>query len=73
MNYLKPMKPTRLAWKKIVNSAQNLSQSEIMRAVDDAVKSSILAERRVVSTEQLLLRLDERRKMRVSFLDVAKS
>jgi SpoVK/Ycf46/Vps4 family AAA+-type ATPase len=72
-NYLKPMKPTRLAWKKIINSAQNLSQSEIMRAVDDAVKSSILAERRVVSTEQLLLRLDERRKMRVSFLDIAKS
>ena len=72
-NYLRPMKATRLAWKKIISSAQNLSQSEIMRAADDAVKSAILAERRVVSTEQLLLRLDERRKMRVSFLDVAKS
>jgi SpoVK/Ycf46/Vps4 family AAA+-type ATPase len=72
-NYLRPMKATRLAWKKIISSAQNLSQSEIMRAADDAVKSAILAERGVVSTEQLLLRLEERRKMRVSFLDVAKS
>lgn len=70
---LRPIKAPRLAWNKIVDAAQNLSQSEIMRAVDDAVKSAILTERNVVSTEDLLLRLNERREMRVSFLDVAKS
>ena len=70
---LKPMKSSRLAWKKILEAAGNLSQSELVRAADDAVKSAILDERKVVSTEDLLMRLDERREMRVAFRDVATS
>lgn len=71
--YLKPMKTSRMAWKKIAIASHELSQSEIMRAVDDAVKSAILGERRSVTTDDLLLRLNERREMRDSFLHPAKS
>ena len=70
---LRPMKAPRLAWSKIVDSAKGLSQSELVRAVDDAVKSAILAERNAVSTDDLLVRLGERSEMRSAFLDVAKS
>lgn len=65
---LKPMKASRLAWAKIIEAAQNLSQSEITRAVDDAVKTAILDERRTVTTEDLLSRLKEREEMRIAFL-----
>lgn len=70
---LKPMKTSRLAWKKILEAAENLSQSELVRAADDAVKSAILDERKVVLTDDLLMRLDERREMRIAFRDVATS
>lgn len=65
---LKPMNAPRLAWAKIIEAAKNLSQSEITRAVDDAVKTAILAQRRIVSTDDLLTRLKEREEMRVAFL-----
>ena len=64
---LKPMRASRMAWKKIVTAAQNLSQSEIVRATDDAVKTAILDERNSVSTDDLLLRLHERAEMRTAF------
>ncbi|MBU1307151.1 MAG: ATP-binding protein, partial [Alphaproteobacteria bacterium] len=66
---LKPMKAQRLVWKKIFEAAENLSQSELVRAADDAVKSAILEERNTVSTDDLVARLQERRDMRVAFLD----
>lgn len=68
---LKPMKPSRLAWTRIIEAAQNLSQSEISRAVDDAVKTAILNERRTVTTEDLLSRLREREEMRIAFLSTS--
>lgn len=64
---LKPMAAPRIAWKKIVTAAQDLSQSEIVRATDDAVKTAILDERNMVSTDDLLLRLHERAEMRTAF------
>jgi|TARA_R110002110_G_scaffold37055_4_gene122790 SpoVK/Ycf46/Vps4 family AAA+-type ATPase len=64
---LKPMKAPRLAWNKIVEAADGLSQSEIVRAVDDCVKTAILDERNVISTSELENRLNERRNMRVAF------
>lgn len=67
---LRPMKTSRLAWSKILAASQSLSQSELVRAVDDAAKSAILAERNTVSTEDILVRLNERREMRNAFLDV---
>jgi SpoVK/Ycf46/Vps4 family AAA+-type ATPase len=63
------VKAPKLAWKQIIAAAENLSQSEIVRATDDAVKTAILDERRQIVTEDLLLRLHERRAMRTAFLD----
>ena len=64
---LRPMKFPDLAWKKICAAAENLSQSEIVRAVEDAVKTAILDERTKVTSEDLLRRLDERNAMREAF------
>jgi SpoVK/Ycf46/Vps4 family AAA+-type ATPase len=57
----------KASWKKIVQEAQGLSQSEIVRATDDAVKTAILDERNQLSTENLLERLHERHTMRSAF------
>ena len=61
------MKITKPSWKKIVEAAQGLSQSEIVRATDDVVKTAILDERSHLSTENLLERLHERHAMRSAF------
>jgi SpoVK/Ycf46/Vps4 family AAA+-type ATPase len=61
------MKITKPRWKTIVEVAQGLSQSEIVRATDDAVKTAILDERNYLSTENLLERLHERHTMRSAF------
>src|SRR5271168_3427237 len=66
---LAPMKAPRLAWKKIIGAAQGLSQAEIVRATDDAVKTAILDERNHLTTEDIVNRLGERHSMRVAFLD----
>jgi len=64
---LRPMKYPRLAWKQIILAARDFSQSEIARAVEDAVKTAILDERDVVTTDDLIRRLDDRRAMRDAF------
>jgi histone H3/H4 len=61
------MKFPNLKWKSILASAQGLSQSEIARATEDAVKSAILAERKNVTSDDLLRRLNDRREMREAF------
>jgi SpoVK/Ycf46/Vps4 family AAA+-type ATPase len=48
-----PMKVIRPAWKQIIQAAEGLSQSEIVRAADDAVKTAILDERKQLTTESL--------------------
>jgi SpoVK/Ycf46/Vps4 family AAA+-type ATPase len=64
-----PMKARRLAWKKVTQEAETLSQAEIVRAVDDAVKTAILDERTELRTEDIVARLQERHAMRTAFLD----
>lgn len=66
---IKPMKVGRPAWPKMIRAAEGLSQSEIVRAADDAVKTAILDERRELTTENILDRLHERHAMRTAFLD----
>ena len=56
-------------WKKIAQEAEGLSQSEIVRAVDDVVKTAILDERNHLSMENILERLHERHGMRSAFLE----
>ncbi len=65
--YLRPLKRPRLAWKKISEAAVGLSQSEIARASEDAVKTAILDERDTIKTEDILRRLISRREMRDAF------
>ncbi|MGY3610276.1 MULTISPECIES: AAA family ATPase [unclassified Bradyrhizobium] len=64
-----PMKPVTPRWKQIIHAAEGLSQSEIVRAADDAVKTAILDERKSLSTEDIVDRLQERHAMRTAFLD----
>jgi SpoVK/Ycf46/Vps4 family AAA+-type ATPase len=61
------LKMLKANWKKIVQEAHGLSQSEIVRATDDAVKIAILDERNILNTEHLLERLHERHTMRSAF------
>ena len=67
MKYLRPFKRPRLAWKRIIDLAEGLSQSEIARASEDAVKTAILDERDTIRTEDVLRRLIDRREMREAF------
>lgn len=64
---LRPMKFPKLSWKEIVQAAHGLSQSEIARASEDAVKTAILDERNILSTKDLVVRLKERAEMRRVF------
>jgi SpoVK/Ycf46/Vps4 family AAA+-type ATPase len=64
-----PMKLTHSAWTTIIQSAEGLSQSEIVRAIDDAVKTAILDERTLLGTTDIVDRLKERHAMRLAFLD----
>jgi hypothetical protein len=65
-----PIKGARLAWKRIFQAAASLSQAEIVRATDDAVKTAILDERSQLTTDDIIKRLEERQSMRLSFLDL---
>lgn len=67
---LRPMKASRLAWTKIVAAASNLSQAEIVRAADDAVKTAILDERNQITTGDIIRRLEERNQMRLAFTEI---
>lgn len=66
-NSLKPLKLSRLSWKSIIKSAHGLSQSEIVRAAEDVVKTAILDERNILTTGDILERLEERMQMREAF------
>ena len=64
---IRPMKQSYISWKRVADAASDLSQSEIVQAVEDAVKTAILDERNVLATDDLVGRLDERRRMREAF------
>lgn len=67
--HVAPLKIMKASWTKILKEAEGLSQSEIVRASDDAVKTAILEERRILSTDDLLERLHERHSMRNAFME----
>ena len=56
-----------LAWKRIVDAGRGLSQSELSRAAEKAVKTAILDERDRLTTMDVVGVLDERREMREAF------
>jgi SpoVK/Ycf46/Vps4 family AAA+-type ATPase len=63
------MKIAKPNWKQILQVALGLSQSEIVRATDDAVKTAILDESKQLSMNNLIERLHERHSMRNAFLE----
>lgn len=65
---LRPLRSPKLQWSSIVAAASGLSQSEIVQACEDAVKTAILDERRSVSTEDIIGRLNERTEMSRVFI-----
>lgn len=65
--HLQPLKLSKILWKSIVAAAHGLSQSEIVQASDDAVKTAILDERNTIATEDIVMRLSERTEMRRAF------
>ncbi len=67
-SYLQPMKFPNLRWKKIVEAGRDLSQSELARATEKAVKTAILDERDRLITQEIVDALNERREMRQAFL-----
>ena len=66
--YLRPMKYPKLAWKQIVEAGRDLSQSELARATEKAVKTAILDERERLTTRDIVAALNERREMRQAFI-----
>jgi SpoVK/Ycf46/Vps4 family AAA+-type ATPase len=64
---LRPLQSSRLSWKSILLKAQGLSQSEIVRAAEDAVKTAILEERSTIKTADIISRLEERTEMSEAF------
>jgi SpoVK/Ycf46/Vps4 family AAA+-type ATPase len=66
---LGPIKIADPLWNDIVQAAEGLSQSEIVRATDDAVKTAILDQRGHLTTYHIVERLRERHTMRSAFLE----
>lgn len=67
---LPPIRSCRLNWNKIFTAAKELSQAEIVKAVDDAVKAAILEEKGSVSTQEMVNKLQERHLMRNAFASI---
>ena len=66
-NHLRPMKYPRIAWKRVIDIGQGLSQAELARAADEAAKVALLSERDMVTTHDLLEQLAARHDMRDTF------
>jgi len=64
---LRPIKHPRIAWSKIADCASGLSQSEIVAAAEDAVKTAILDQRDSLTTQHILDTLLERHAMKDAF------
>src|SRR6185312_13714949 len=63
---LKPLTSSRMRWQAVLDAAQGLSQSEIVRAAEDAVKTALLDERHQLKAADLLDRLNGRKCARPS-------
>lgn len=65
--HIRPLKFPRIAWKSVSKSARGLSQSEIARAAEEAVKEAILSEKDSLKTENLITQIKARQGMRTVF------
>ena len=68
---LGPFRPKRIIWKPLTDAAEGLSQADLVRASDEVIKNAILREDELVSPEELLLALRERRAMRETIAGIS--
>jgi SpoVK/Ycf46/Vps4 family AAA+-type ATPase len=64
---LRPMKIPGLKWATIEKAASGLSQAEVARAANEAVKNAILQQRDQITTQDIAAKLAERQSMRTAF------
>jgi len=62
-NRLSSFDVAALKWKRVTTAAKGLSHADVTRACDDAAKEAVLAESRLVTTENLAKSLLSRRRM----------
>jgi len=60
-NHLSIFGVQSVSWKDVLDSAQGLSYAELSRVCDDAARRAVLSDRTEITTESLLLALNERR------------
>lgn len=60
----------RLDWSRIASVAEGLSQAELARAADEAMKEAILAGKKSVTTDELLTSVSARKAMREAVADI---
>lgn len=56
----------RPAWKRIIEAAHGLSHADIVRAAENAARTTVLGQRASIRTDDVVSALDERRMMRPS-------
>ena len=60
----------KIAWPDVMPLAEGLSQAELARVADEAMKEAILGGKKVVGTADLLAALNARRTMREAVADI---
>lgn len=61
---LNAFRPQRIVWEKVIDAAAGLSQADLARAADEAIKGAVLRDEKSISTEALIEALRERRAVR---------
>lgn len=69
---LSKMAGRKIAWPEVLTLAEGLSQGELARVADEATKEAILAGKKTVTTDDILLALAARRTMREAMTDIFK-
>ena len=73
-NCLKPKRIylRKIDWNKVLPLAEGLSQAEITRVADEAIKEAILAGKKTVATSCIVAVLNARKIMRDAVADIFK-
>lgn len=62
LNKLGQFKALRFGWKKVLKASTGLSHSEVVLACNDAIKRAILADQKIITTENLRAMIANRQK-----------
>jgi SpoVK/Ycf46/Vps4 family AAA+-type ATPase len=61
---LNAFRPNRIVWGKVIDAASGLSQADLARAADEAIKGAVLRDEKSISADELIVALRERRAVR---------